>query len=623
MASRLNEEDTGKPRAAAHVEVFRNKNYFLRLYGPKPATDGRIIVTFPDLIHPTGENAPGWGVGFLSKRGASVLAVTFAKATWYQSEGFFDVLDAARAFVGPDVVITAYGSSMGGYGALLAGKRLHADRVVALCPQFSIEQDVAPFELRYREQAKLIGRYNFNVKRELTDHIDYFTVFDPTHRIDRRHVALFPKTRNWHSVVLPGAAHGVLQTIIDLGAKETLFELLNGNMDARGFRTALRTGRSSSARYTRRMGNLCAAHPRLAKENALKTFIDRARALKLEKFVKRWSAVRGAQGASSPSIKRSWQGLEELILHVGLPKTGTTSIQLHFAAHRTFYLESGVSYPMGDATSLPHHGWLGKSLVSGDFSMLEETLSTATGVRVLLSDETVYNETAFASTLAKPALRELLKGIPLRLLAVTRPVESWKRSFYKQALQNRARPNAQGSAHFWGKADLYEDYFKIPEVAELADQDGMLDRISDLFGSPIETIAMRKGVDLVPEFVGALELTPVSTSPEPFANPSLTDLDAELLRQANVQGGTGHGFMALLLSLPEDQSPTKLAAMLRRGRRETIIRAQNDFDWNRIRYTENPPLQYDQAGFDAKKIFLHSRSEALFAALQEVAARDG
>src|SRR5215510_12928739 len=35
----------------------------------------------------------------------------------------------------------------------------------------------------------------------------------------------------------------------------------------------------------------------------------------------------------------------ELILHIGLPKTGTTSIQETLAAHRTALLEKGVLYP--------------------------------------------------------------------------------------------------------------------------------------------------------------------------------------------------------------------------------------------------------------------------------------
>jgi tetratricopeptide (TPR) repeat protein len=43
----------------------------------------------------------------------------------------------------------------------------------------------------------------------------------------------------------------------------------------------------------------------------------------------------------------------ELILHIGLPKTGTTSIQETLAAHRELLLEQGILYPVSPGQMLP------------------------------------------------------------------------------------------------------------------------------------------------------------------------------------------------------------------------------------------------------------------------------
>ena len=105
----------------------------------------RVAVCFPDRVHPVGFDQPGWGEGFLTKRGVSAIYIAEAGIDWFQCPDFFDAMQACRAALGQRPV-TTYGSSMGGYAAILGARALGADRCFALSPQYSIDPEVVPFE---------------------------------------------------------------------------------------------------------------------------------------------------------------------------------------------------------------------------------------------------------------------------------------------------------------------------------------------------------------------------------------------------------------------------------------------------------------------------------------------
>lgn len=590
--------------------IFRNNSYVLRYHGPDTARPDRVVITFPDLIHSTGEAAEPWAGRFLRKRGAAVLALTFEEANWYQSDDFFPALDAACSFLGPNLAITTYGGSMGGYAALLAGRRLKADRVVALCPQFSIDQSVAPFERRFRAEAQKIGPFKHDVKAELSDNIQYFVMYDPTHRIDQAHIALFAKPNGWQEIVLPGAGHGVLPTLVEMGATQALYDLISGGGDARALRQAARQGRCQSNRYLRRMGNLCSKNPR--RKSALTTLVRIVRERGLNKLANRWSE---ALQCPAPAIAPKNSSPDELIVHVGMPKTGTSSLQKYFEQFADAYRKQGVEYPIGAKRSLPHHGWFGKSLLSGNFTELDAVFCQSTTPRMILSDETIYNEALFAEERTVSALQKRLSNTKLSLIVCLREPESWKLSFYKQALENRRRPSAQGSAAFWGLSDPYEAFYQRAEVARLADQEHMIKQLEWVFGQTVDTIELQPGQNAVGAFLAKVGLNQMGVARHLGGNPSISDLDAELLRQANAQSAQAHGFMRLLIAHPAGSSDHGLAQRLRPGKRELVQTTAPKFNWSAIRFKPNPPLKFSQQAFETRKNALRERAEALRAAL--------
>lgn len=267
--------------------VFENEDFALKYSGPSRCKIKHAVISFPDLIHPCGFDALGWGEKLFSGRNQPVIYVLFKRANWYQSEGFFEAMQAARNFLGDKTFIAAYGSSMGGYGAILAGKTLRANHVIALCPQYTIQQDIVPFEFRYRVQAGEIGAFIHDLDTEMDDRINYTVIYDPTHKVDKRHVEMFKHPKKWERVLLPGSGHGVLACILEVASANQLLELMFNRISPKEFRLALRNGRLNSPRYIRRMGNLTLK----SHKQFTPIFISIAREKKYTRLVKKWQGA--------------------------------------------------------------------------------------------------------------------------------------------------------------------------------------------------------------------------------------------------------------------------------------------------------------------------------------------
>jgi Flp pilus assembly protein TadD len=104
---------------------------------------GRVAVTFTpfgfrDLA------SPGFGVAFLVGRGFDVIAVKSTEDAWFRDlpDEALDLVAQVLAVRGDDRRV-GYGSSMGGFAALAFSRRLGLRRVLALSPQYSIDDAVA------------------------------------------------------------------------------------------------------------------------------------------------------------------------------------------------------------------------------------------------------------------------------------------------------------------------------------------------------------------------------------------------------------------------------------------------------------------------------------------------
>jgi hypothetical protein len=246
-------------QVARHV-IFSGAHLHLEYNGPAlsdllHSTNPRVVVAFAPFDYLPPEEAEGWGSRSFAKRGIAHICVFHRAEDWHQNDDFFNAMRACRTYLGPDIGVTAYGFSMGGYGAMLGAPALKADRVVAVSPQSSIDPRAVPFERRYGPQWAAMGGWKHDLSTTISDDTaEYIVLFDPLHRLDRKHEARLPKPSGYTRCLIHGAGHAGLQTLVEMNIQEMFFDLLRGTVTPFEMRHAYRKNRKNSFRYLRKIG---------------------------------------------------------------------------------------------------------------------------------------------------------------------------------------------------------------------------------------------------------------------------------------------------------------------------------------------------------------------------------
>ena len=558
----------------------------------------RVAVCFPDRVHPVGFDQPGWGEGFLTKRGVSAIYIAEAGIDWFQCPDFFDAMQACRAALGQRPV-TTYGSSMGGYAAILGARALGADRCFALSPQYSIDPEVVPFERRYNDYAVRIGPFIHDLASHVSDTCTYIVVYDPTHRLDVKHLALIQNAAPVMRLPVYGAGHGVLPLITGSNAREALAKALAGKAPPSHLRQGVRTMRRGSASYLRRMGNK--AHER--GHGGLFDFAGAIRGFGYDRLADKW------QAKAAPRAQRP-----KLVVHCGLPKTGTTSLQAHFYGQAQAYREAGIYYPTQDADKKDrNHAWFSKGLRDALVDQLEATLQSCPNDchTLFLSDESLFVEMPGLSDAALTALHEVLAGYEVEVVLFERDPIEWMRSFYLQSVQNR-RPGSKtdhpSARNLWQTTRPYQSFFDLPYCQELLDFPAMRERIKTAFGAEkVTALGFQSGKDVVPLFCEAMGWPMPAIGPALTRNPSISDTEAEILRQANELKDGQARLIKALISQPGDFD----AGTLRLAKAQKLAKQARGFPWGKLTFRENPPLKIRQEEFDRRVVELRQNAEAI------------
>lgn len=277
------------PLLSRHV-IFSGAHLQLEYSGPPPKSLARskrprVLVAFAPFDYPAPEVAEGWGTRSFSKRNMPHVCVFHRAEDWHQNDDFFDAMRACRTYFGKTVAITSYGFSMGGYGAMLGAPALQACRAVAVSPQSSIDPKAVRFERRYNPQWAAMGTWKHDLRATISgDAAEYVVLYDPLHRLDRKHEARLPKPKGYARCLIHGAGHAGLQTITEMNAQEVLFDLLRGDATAAELRAAYRQNRQNSFRYLRKVGTLL--HEK--KHPFARDLFDLAREKGFRRLVKKW-----------------------------------------------------------------------------------------------------------------------------------------------------------------------------------------------------------------------------------------------------------------------------------------------------------------------------------------------
>jgi len=81
----------------------------------------------------------GFGVNFMLSRGYDVIAFKCINDSWFQ-QITQETIDIVGNITAQYARVVTYGSSMGGYAAIAFSKALHASSIVAISPQFAIDE---------------------------------------------------------------------------------------------------------------------------------------------------------------------------------------------------------------------------------------------------------------------------------------------------------------------------------------------------------------------------------------------------------------------------------------------------------------------------------------------------
>ena len=135
----------------------------------------------------------------------------------------------------------------------------------------------------------------------------------------------------------------------------------------------------------------------------------------------------------------------KIILHVGLPKTGTTSFQTYLMACYSKPTD-GVWYPpLGQTGRAPQQVRLSHALRDGDLSGLAHDLKSFEGMAecLILSDESIYVEAPAILPATRHGFQQIMAPHDVTLVGIFRDLDKWKRSFFcigNAAKQSEAAP---------------------------------------------------------------------------------------------------------------------------------------------------------------------------------------
>ncbi|MBP0446424.1 hypothetical protein J8J14_16740 [Roseomonas sp. SSH11] len=178
----------------------------------RPGDDGTLVVTFPPSSPRLSLDGEGFGARFLAAQGISAVVFTAAWSHWFQTEECDAALEAIRPVAARFRRVVTYGSSMGGYAAAAASSALGADAIIAISPQFSVDERKAPWDRRYQTWAARIrkgaGFCRDNMANLIRPEAELHLAYDPLLRGDRLHAeALLAHSANPQPLVMPLSGH--------------------------------------------------------------------------------------------------------------------------------------------------------------------------------------------------------------------------------------------------------------------------------------------------------------------------------------------------------------------------------------------------------------------------------
>jgi len=228
----------------------------------------------------------------------------------------------------------------------------------------------------------------------------------------------------------------------------------------------------------------------------------------------------------------------KLIIHVGTPKTGTTSIQTYLDKKQGKLRRKGILYPHNHKnvhnSHAPKHQWFEKNLVSTHVEQfLENFKNIMAQVKedthtIILSSEGIYNYWWDIPDESKALLQALGQHFDIQIWVWFREPLDFIEDYYKQCMRN---PQVESNPCY-GKDLSFTQMLDIPWFVQHLDYQGFVSECHSLFGEQNVVTFQYQG-DVVQELMHKLGLATPHDNGFPRRNPSLNNTSIALLRTIN------------------------------------------------------------------------------------------
>jgi hypothetical protein len=191
----------------------------------------RQVVTFDCYHDEPGFDRPGFGETYFAHHDIGAIHILTHGNDWFQYAEMDAVTAAVRAALTGAERVLAYGSSMGGYGAIRFADAVGAQAALALSPQYSVDRRKVPFERRWMQDQRRI-RFRGDLDGTIRTRARIIAVFDPLLEQDQRHIALIAADTAVERIPLSHAGHPAGPLLSDIGLLKPMVEAaLAGTLD--------------------------------------------------------------------------------------------------------------------------------------------------------------------------------------------------------------------------------------------------------------------------------------------------------------------------------------------------------------------------------------------------------
>ncbi|WP_443751191.1 hypothetical protein [Asticcacaulis solisilvae] len=269
-------------------------------FGDQARHPETLFVTFTPRQN---DRPEGFGEAFFQKLSVNAIYVVSKWNHWWNTPEFETALLAVADFVAtlrPPRLIT-YGSSMGGLGALLAAHYLDPTETLAVCPQYSMDTRIVPFEKRWKVYTANIT-FGPDLMASVPSKGKTYIFVDLLFDSDRRHLEMIRAVRGVTPIPVNFAGHDVAGRLNKYGIlSSTLEAIVAAPLDQHHLIRTIRASRQASAHYWSMLGTraLNTGRIRLAKHAA--TFVipavgtvgNKAKSAEIFTFLSSFYANRG------------------------------------------------------------------------------------------------------------------------------------------------------------------------------------------------------------------------------------------------------------------------------------------------------------------------------------------